>query len=83
MYFVIGGILTFKNSKLPEVIKEVGISRVVLETDAPYLAPVPFRGKRNEPAYITYVGELLSTVTGLSTEEIAGITTGNAYDIFH
>jgi TatD DNase family protein len=83
MYLGIGGILTFKNSKLPEVIKEVGISRVVLETDAPYLAPVPFRGKRNEPAYITYVGELLSTVTGLSTEEIAGITTGNAYDIFH
>jgi TatD DNase family protein len=83
MYLGIGGILTFKNSKLPEVIKEVGISRIVLETDAPYLAPVPFRGKRNEPAYIAYVGEYLSTVTGLSTEKIASVTTANAYDIFN
>jgi TatD DNase family protein len=82
MYLGIGGVLTFKNSGLPEVIKEIGLDRIVLETDAPYLAPVPFRGKRNEPAYITYVAETLAKITGKSMEEIANITTTNAYNIF-
>ncbi len=83
MYLGIGGILTFKNSGLAEVIKEVGLDRVVLETDAPYLAPVPFRGKRNEPAYLTYIASFLSDVTGKKLEEISALTTRNAYDIFH
>jgi len=83
MYLGIGGVLTFKNSGLGDVIKEVGLAKVVLETDAPYLAPVPFRGKRNEPAYLTYVAETLSKITGKDLPEIAAITTGNAYDVFH
>jgi len=83
MYLGIGGVLTFKNSGLADVIKEVGLAKVVLETDAPYLAPVPFRGKRNEPAYLMYVAETLSKITGKDLTEIASITTGNAYDVFH
>jgi TatD DNase family protein len=83
MYLGIGGVLTFKKSSLPEVIGELGLDRVVLETDAPYLAPVPYRGKRNEPAYLTHVAESLSKITGLELEVIANITTRNAYDVFH
>jgi TatD DNase family protein len=83
MYLGIGGVLTFKKSGLADLIKEVGLEKVVLETDAPYLAPVPFRGKRNEPAYLIYVAEVLSKITGKDITEIATITTGNAYDVFH
>lgn len=82
MYLGIGGILTFKNSGLPEVIRKMGVDKIVLETDAPYLAPVPFRGKRNEPAYLTYVAEFLSKITDKNSQEIAAITTRNAYEIF-
>ena len=83
MYLGVGGVLTFKNSGLGEVIKKVGLDRVVLETDAPYLAPVPFRGKRNEPAYLSYVAESMAKITGKDIEEIAALTTRNAYDVFH
>src|SRR5439155_25110072 len=75
----IGGVLTFKNSGLDKVISAVGIKNVILETDAPYLAPVPFRGKRNEPAYTRLVAEkLVSLVEAKDLEEIAKITTENA-----
>lgn len=82
-YLGIGGVLTFKKSGLDEVIKQVGLERVVLETDAPYLAPVPYRGKRNEPSYIPLIAQKLAEVMNLSIEEVAGITTANAKKIFN
>ncbi len=81
-YLGIGGVLTFKKSGLDEVIKKIGLSRMVLETDAPYLAPVPYRGKRNEPAYIPLVAQKLADITDISLEEVAEITTANAKKIF-
>jgi len=82
LYLGIGGVVTFKNSGLDKVITEIGLANVVLETDAPYLAPVPFRGKRNEPAYLKYIVEKLAMITGLSIQEVAGVTTGNAEKVF-
>lgn len=78
----IGGVVTFKNSGLDKVMESVSLENVVLETDAPYLAPVPFRGKRNEPSYLKYVVEKLSTLKNISTEEVAKITTVNAEKLF-
>lgn len=81
-YLGIGGVLTYKNSGLPDVLKEVPLSRLVLETDAPYLSPVPFRGKRNEPAYLRYVVERLALAKDISVEEVAAATTANAQKLF-
>ncbi len=81
-YLGIGGVLTFKNSGLDKVMRSVSLDQVVLETDAPYLAPVPFRGKRNEPSYLKYVVEKLSEVKGISHDEIGRITTANAEKLF-
>jgi TatD DNase family protein len=81
-YMGIGGVVTFKNAGLDVVIKQVGLEHVILETDAPYLAPVPFRGKRNEPAYINYVARKLADIKEQSIEEIAAITTANAQKLF-
>lgn len=79
----IGGILTFKKSILPEVLKEsVPIERVVIETDSPYMAPVPMRGKRNESAFVAYVLQRLAEVYGVSVEEADRITTANALRTF-
>jgi len=78
----IGGVVTFKNSGLDKVIKEVEMKHVVLETDSPYLAPVPYRGKRNECSYLKYIVEKLSEIKGISKEEIAAITTSNAKKLF-
>ncbi len=78
----IGGVATFKNSGLDKVIQAVGLSQVVLETDAPYLAPVPFRGKRNEPAYTKLVAEKLAGLLALELDEVAKITTANAKKLF-
>jgi len=79
----IGGVVTFKNAGLDKVIKEIGVDNVILETDAPYLAPVPFRGKRNEPAYVKIVAERLSIITGISLQEIEELTTANATRLFN
>ena len=79
----IGGVVTFKNAGLDKLIKEIGVNNVILETDAPYLAPVPFRGKRNEPAYAGIVAERLSSITGISLEEIEELTTANATRLFN
>ena len=79
----IGGVVTFKNAGLDKVIKETGMNNVILETDAPYLAPVPFRGKRNEPAYTKIVAEMLSNITGYSIDEIEEMTTANATRLFN
>ena len=81
--FGINGIVTFKNSKLAEVVKAIGIERLVLETDAPYLAPVPFRGKRNEPAYMDSTKNKLAEIFMISPDEVDKITTKNAKHLFN
>ena len=81
-YLGIGGVVTFKNSGLDKVLEEIDLKHVVLETDAPYLAPVPFRGKRNECSYLKYVVDKLSELKNVSKEEIEKITTANAKELF-
>ncbi len=78
----IGGVVTFKNSGLEGVLKQVDIRHLVLETDSPYLAPVPYRGKRNESSYIVNVAEKLSDIYQLPIEKIAEITTQNSVEVF-
>lgn len=78
----IGGVATFKNGKIDTFLKEIDLKHIVLETDAPYLAPVPYRGKRNESVYVVKVLEKLSDIYGVSVTEIADITTQNSKDIF-
>lgn len=82
-YLGIGGVLTFKNSGLGAVLKQLNLKQVVLETDSPYLAPVPFRSKRNECSYLKYVAEKLAEVKNIPVEEIAEITTANAERLFN
>lgn len=81
-YLGIGGVITFKNSGLDSVMVEVDMASVILETDAPYLAPVPFRGKRNECSYLKYVVEKLSEIKNISKNEIETVTTDNAKKLF-
>jgi TatD DNase family protein len=78
----IGGVISFKNAGLDTVIEQIGIENVILETDAPYLAPVPFRGKRNEPAYTKIVAEKLAQVTGHNLDVIEQLTTRNVLKLF-
>lgn len=78
----VGGTLTYKKSTLPEIVKHIPIQRIVIETDAPYLAPTPLRGKRNEPSYLTYVIDFLSDVYEISREEVERITDENARRVF-
>jgi len=78
----IGGVVTYKNSGLAQAIQNTGMQHIVLETDAPYLTPVPFRGKRNESSYLQYVVQKLAEIKGISVEEIAAITTNNAERVF-
>jgi TatD DNase family protein len=81
-YLGIGGVVTFKNSQLREVLINVPLERIVLETDSPYLAPHPFRGKRNEPAYLNKVVETLSQIYSVSFEQIMEITKTNTKQLF-
>ena len=81
-YLGIGGVLTFKKSGLDTVVDQMKLDHIILETDAPYLAPVPFRGKRNECSYLKYVAEKLAEVKKVTLEEIAEITTANAKELF-
>jgi TatD DNase family protein len=78
----IGGVVTFKNGKIDQFLKQISLDHIVLETDAPYLAPVPYRGKRNESSYILNVLEKLSDIYSMSSNEIASITTKNSKSIF-
>jgi TatD DNase family protein len=78
----IGGVLTFKNSDLDEVIKNVDLKHLVVETDSPYLSPVPKRGRRNESSYLVYIAQKLAEVYGIPVEEVAEITTLNARKLF-
>lgn len=82
-YISLGGPVTFKNARKPkEVAKAIPLDRLLVETDCPYLAPHPYRGKRNEPAYVKLVAEEIAALKGLSFEEVAGATTENAKRIF-
>ncbi len=78
----IGGVATFKNGKIDKFLNEIDLEHIVLETDSPYLAPTPYRGKRNESSYIIKVLEKLSSIYSMSEEEIASITTENSKKIF-
>lgn len=78
----VGGVLTFKNAGLPAALEKVDLKHIILETDSPYLAPVPFRGKRNEPSYTRLVADKLAEVKGISAQEIYEVTTANAERVF-
>ena len=78
----IGGVVTFKNGKIDQFLDQISLKDIVLETDSPYLAPVPFRGKRNESSYLVNVVAKLATIYGLTQEEVAAVTTENSKAIF-
>ncbi len=78
----IGGVVTFKNSNLYKVVEEVGVENIILETDAPYLTPVPFRGKKNSSKYIPYVAKKIGEILDISVEEVGEITSKNASQLF-
>ncbi|HIR38460.1 MAG TPA: TatD family hydrolase, partial [Candidatus Limisoma gallistercoris] len=81
-YFGINGIVTFKNSKLHETLPVIGLERIVLETDCPYLAPVPYRGKRNESAYIPLIAAKIAESLSVAVEQVASVTDRNAATLF-
>lgn len=81
-YIGIGGVLTYKKASIAETVRQIPLERILLETDSPYLTPVPFRGKRNESAYIPHIAARLSELTGRTMEETAAITTDNAQKLF-
>lgn len=81
-YMGIGGVVTYKNAGVDGVVSQIPLEYIVLETDSPYLSPVPYRGKRNEPVYLVEVARKISEVSGKKMEEIAAITTNNAKKIF-
>lgn len=83
LYISVGGVSTFKNAKnLQEVLKEIPLEKMVLETDCPYLTPSPYRGKRNSPEYISLIAQNLALLKGISVEEVATVTTENARRLF-
>lgn len=81
-YVGIGGVLTYKKASIADTVREIPMERILLETDSPYLTPVPFRGKRNESAYIPHIASRLAELTGRTVEETAEITTDNAQKLF-
>lgn len=82
-YIGVDGPLTFKNAaKLPAIVKSFSLERILLETDAPYMAPVPMRGKRNEPAFIRYIGEKVAEIKGITLSEVAKQTSENAMELY-
>ncbi|MDY3783202.1 MAG: TatD family hydrolase [Candidatus Cryptobacteroides sp.] len=82
-YVGIGGVLTFKNASIARVVRDIPLERILLETDAPYLAPTPHRGQRNEPSMIPLIAGFLASVKGTSIEEVARVTTSNAKALFN
>lgn len=78
----IGGVVTFSNSNLYKVVEKIGLSNIVLETDSPYLAPVPYRGKQNSSKYVPVIAQKIADILGLSLEEVASVTTSNACELF-
>ena len=81
-YLGIGGVLTFKNSKLYKVIEQIDLSHIVLETDSPFLSPEPLRGIKNNPSNVIFVAKKIAEIKHLSTDEVIKITTSNARKIF-
>ena len=81
-YFGLGGVITYKNAKFPERLGEISLDRILLETDSPYLTPVPHRGKRNEPSYLVHIAEKLAQIYGVTPEEIKNKTSENAKRLF-
>ena len=81
-YLGIGGVITYKNAGLAEVLQHIDVQHLVLETDAPYLSPLPYRGKRNESSYLTYIIEKLAAIKNMPVATVAAITTANAQKIF-
>ena len=79
----IGGVLTYKKASIAETVKEIPLERIILETDSPYLTPVPFRGRRNESSYVPYIAQKLADLTGRELSEIAETTTRNAKNLFN
>jgi TatD DNase family protein len=79
----IGGIVTFKNSGLDKIVKSVGPECLILETDSPYLAPIPYRGKRNESSYIPIINKKLAEILTMDEEEVAAITYDNSIRLFN
>jgi TatD DNase family protein len=79
----IGGVVTFKNATMADVVAAVPLQSLLLETDAPYLAPVPYRGKRNESAYIPIIADKIAQIKGISIDEVAAVTTASATQLFH
>ena len=82
-YISISGIATFKNAvELQEVVKKLPLDRLLIETDAPYLAPVPYRGKQNQPAYVKHVAEFIAQLKGVELQQVAEVTTNNFKQLF-
>jgi TatD DNase family protein len=78
----VGGVVTFKNAPVAKTLESIGLEHIILETDGPYLAPAPFRGKRNDPEYIYYVAEKISAIKQISVEQVAELTTANSKKLF-
>ena len=81
-YMGIGGVVTYKNAGVDKVVKDIDLDYLVLETDAPYLSPVPYRGKRNESSYITEVLDKIAFIKGIAVKEVEERTTRNAQNLF-
>ena len=81
-YIGIGGVLTYKKASIAETVKQIPLERILLETDSPYLTPVPYRGKRNESSYIPHIASRLAELTEKPLEQVAEITTNNAVNLF-
>lgn len=79
----LGGVITFKNNKMQETLRHIDLKHLVLETDAPFLAPVPFRGKRNEPSYVPLIARMVADIKGITVQEVAEATTANAVKLFN
>ena len=78
----IGGVVTYKNAKVAESVKKIPLEKILLETDAPYLPPVPHRGERNESCYIPLIAAKIAELKGIDIEEVAAVTTANAESLF-
>lgn len=79
----LGGVITFKNNKMQETLKHIDLQHLVLETDAPFLAPTPYRGKRNEPSYVPLIARMVAEIKGIDVEVVAEATTANAKKLFN
>ena len=77
------GIITFKNSTLDDVVRSIPLSKLMIETDSPYLTPEPYRGKRNEPSYISIIAKKIAEIKGVSINDVISETTSNALNLFH